>query len=148
MWECWLVSLSLLQQFWNHFIVRPLDLRLINKRFWVQILLSQQYNIKTKWDIPGLFFHNYHLFKTVERKQKFNTNFADDWIQTADLWCQMWPLCHLRHNHFTYKDNFDHKQNNWMIIVEWKLSCANGVKTWYLFWHHFHFIVPFGFDFW
>ena len=30
----------------------------------------------------------------------FNIYFANDWIQTADLWYQKRPLYQLSHNHF------------------------------------------------
>ena len=39
-----------------------------------------------KWAIPGLFL--FRLFNTVDSKQTFNINLADDWIRTADLWCR------------------------------------------------------------
>ena len=35
----------------------------------------------------------------VESKQMFNINFADDWIQTADLWFWKQPLYQLSPNH-------------------------------------------------
>ena len=28
-----------------------------------------------------------------------HTNFADDWIRTADLWCRKQPMYQLHHNH-------------------------------------------------
>ena len=37
-------------------------------------------------DIPGLFFLYFRLFNTVDSKQMFNINLADDWIRTVDLW--------------------------------------------------------------
>ena len=46
------------------------------------------------------FFLYFCLFNTVDSKQMFN-NFADDWIQTADLWYWKQPLYQLSHNHFT-----------------------------------------------
>ena len=30
----------------------------------------------------------------------FNMNFANDWIQTADLWSRKQPLYQLSHNHW------------------------------------------------
>ena len=41
----------------------------------------------------------YRLFKTVDRKQKFFVKFANDLIQTAELWCRKKPLYQLVHNH-------------------------------------------------
>ena len=38
-----------------------------------------------KLAIPGLFFLYFCLFSTVDSKQMFNINFANDWILTADL---------------------------------------------------------------
>ena len=37
----------------------------------------------------------------------FNINFADDWIQTADLWNRKQPLYQLSHNHFPILSKFD-----------------------------------------
>ena len=34
--------------------------------------------------------------------------FADEWIQTAGLWCQKRPLYQLRHNHFPLKEILPH----------------------------------------
>ena len=45
-----------------------------------------------KWAIPGLFF----LFNTVDSKQ---INFANGWIQTADLWYRKQLLYQPSHNH-------------------------------------------------
>ena len=44
----------------------------------------------------------FRLFNTVDSKQvkNVNTNFANDRIQTADLWFQKRPLYQLSHNHF------------------------------------------------
>ena len=44
-----------------------------------------------KWAIPGLFFF---IFDIKYSKQMININFADDWIQTADL-------CGQSYKHFT-----------------------------------------------
>ena len=52
-----------------------------------------------KWAIPGLFFLYFRLFNTVDSKQMFNINFADDWIRTVDLWYWKRPLYQLSHNH-------------------------------------------------
>ena len=49
--------------------------------------------------MPGLFFLYFGLFNAVESKQMFNTNIADDWNQTAVLWCQKQLLCQLIYNH-------------------------------------------------
>ena len=49
--------------------------------------------------IPGLFFLYFRLFNTVDRKQMFRRNFADDWIRTADLRYRKQPLYQLSHNH-------------------------------------------------
>ena len=38
------------------------------------------------------------LFSTLDTKQMFNINFADDWIRTSDLWYRYWPLYQLSHN--------------------------------------------------
>ena len=35
-----------------------------------------------------------------------NINFADDWIQTTDLWYWKQPIYQLSHNHFTIINNF------------------------------------------
>ena len=43
--------------------------------------------------------HFIRLFNTVDSKQMFNINFANDWIQTADLWHWKQPLYQLSHNH-------------------------------------------------
>ena len=37
-------------------------------------------------------FLYFHLFNTVDSKQIFNMNFADDWIRTADHWYCKRPL--------------------------------------------------------
>ena len=42
------------------------------------------------------------LFNTVDSKQMFNINFANDWIQTADLWYQKQLLYQLSHNHWPW----------------------------------------------
>ena len=42
--------------------------------------------------IPGPYFHYFRLFNTGDSKRRFNVNFADDWIQTADLWSWKRPL--------------------------------------------------------
>ena len=39
------------------------------------------------------------LFNTVDNKQIFNINFANDLIQTSDLWYWKRPLYQLSHNH-------------------------------------------------
>ena len=44
-------------------------------------------------------FLNFRLFKTVDSKQMFNINFADDWIRSADLWYRKRPLYQLSQNH-------------------------------------------------
>ena len=41
----------------------------------------------------------FRLFDTVDSKQIFDIIFADDWIQTTDLWYQKRPLFQLSHNH-------------------------------------------------
>ena len=38
-----------------------------------------------KCAIPGLFFLYFRLSNTVERKQMFIINFADDWIRTSGI---------------------------------------------------------------
>ena len=35
----------------------------------------------------------------VDSKQIFSINFADDWVQTADIWCWNQLLCQLSHKH-------------------------------------------------
>ena len=50
-----------------------------------------------KLAIPGLCFLYFRLFNTVDSKQMFKLNFADDWILTADLWYCKWPLYQLSH---------------------------------------------------
>ena len=39
----------------------------------------------------------------------FNINFANDWIQTADLWYRKQPLYQLSHNHCSKIYNFKMK---------------------------------------
>ena len=39
-------------------------------------------------------FLYFRLFKTVDSEQMFNIIFANDWIQTADLWYLEQPLYH------------------------------------------------------
>ena len=48
-------------------------------------------------DFPGLFLFIF-VFSMQLIVNKFK-NFADDWIQTVDLWCQKRPLYQLSHNH-------------------------------------------------
>ena len=48
--------------------------------------------------ILGLFLY-FRLFNTVVSEQMFNINFADDWIQTVDLWYRKRLLYQLSHNH-------------------------------------------------
>ena len=56
--------------------------------------------LKSGWAIPGLFFDLFCLFNTVDSKQMFNKDFADDWIRSADLWYWKQPFYQLSHNHF------------------------------------------------
>ena len=43
---------------------------------------------------------SFSLFLSVQySKQRFNINFANCWIWTADHWCQNWLLSQLSHNH-------------------------------------------------
>ena len=44
-------------------------------------------------------FLDFRLFNTVDSKQTFNINFANDWIRTTDLWYHKQPLYQLSHNH-------------------------------------------------
>ena len=46
------------------------------------------------WQLPA-YFSFLRLFQSVDRKQMFNVNFADDWIRAADLWYrkQLFYLC-------------------------------------------------------
>ena len=39
------------------------------------------------------------LFNTIDSKQMFNLNFADDWIWTADVWFSKRPLNQQSHYH-------------------------------------------------
>ena len=39
-----------------------------------------------------------HLFNTVDSKQMFTINFADDWTRTVDLWYCKLLLYQLGHN--------------------------------------------------
>ena len=57
-----------------------------------------------KWAISGLFFLYFLLFNTVDRKQMFNINFADDWIRIADLWFCKQPLYQMSHKHCPNRD--------------------------------------------
>ena len=41
-----------------------------------------------KWAISSSLFLYFRLFNSVESKQMFNINYANDWIRTMDLWCQ------------------------------------------------------------
>ena len=54
-----------------------------------------------KWAIPGLFFLYFRLFNTqltVNKCSIYKLIFADDWIQTADLWYWKQLLYQLSHN--------------------------------------------------
>ena len=57
-------------------------------------------------------FSLFRLFNTVDRKQMFNINIANDWIQTADLWYQKELLYELSHNHCPFIGYFTHKSPN------------------------------------
>ena len=48
------------------------------------------------WAIPGLF----SFIFVISIQLIVHINFSDDWIRTADLWCQKQPLYQLGHNHF------------------------------------------------
>ena len=52
------------------------------------------------WAIPGLFFFIF----VFSIQLIVHIYFADDWIRTADLWCQKQPLYQLRLNHFPKKE--------------------------------------------
>ena len=41
----------------------------------------------------------FRLFNTIGSKQMFHIMFANDWIRTADIWCQKQLLYQLSHNH-------------------------------------------------
>ena len=72
-----------------------------SKKLFPKYLSKQIETYSKKWTIPGLFslFSSFH--STVDSKQMFNINiiFADDWIQTGDLWYRKRPLYQLSHNH-------------------------------------------------
>ena len=54
-----------------------------------------------KWPIPDLFFLYFHVFLWSWQWSKCPVqNFANYWIQTADLWGQKWLLYQLSHNHY------------------------------------------------
>ena len=74
-------------------LLRDLLNAFVRKRY---RLLQSVFTYK-KWDIPGLFFFFFRLFNTVDSKQMFNINFADDWIRSADLWYWKRPLYQLSH---------------------------------------------------
>ena len=50
-------------------------------------------------------FLYFRLFNTQLTVNKCSINFADDWIQTADLWYWKQPLYQLRHNHCPVFEN-------------------------------------------
>ena len=52
-----------------------------------------------KWSFRPRF-HYFSSFQYSWQQALFNINFADDWIRTADLWCQKWLLYQLSHNHY------------------------------------------------
>ena len=51
-----------------------------------------------KWAVPASFFSFLHLS---------NIHFANDWIQTADLWSWKRLLYQLSHNYHPFMSNFD-----------------------------------------
>ena len=57
-------------------------------------------------------FLYFHLFNTVDSKQMFNLNFADDWIRNAALWCCKQLLYQLIHNHCPYFKHILLKSNS------------------------------------
>ena len=59
---------------------------------------------------PRPLFLYFRLFNTQLTVNKCSINFADDWIQTADLWYRKRPLYQLSHNHCPYKYLFVRKQ--------------------------------------
>ena len=58
------------------------------------------------------------LFNTVESKQMFNTNFAENCIRTADIWFQKRPLCRLSHNHCPFC-HYLNRCLNWSVSAAW-----------------------------
>ena len=75
----------------------------------MSVIVNQNDDVvnKTKQDTDRtrslffIFFLYFRLFNTVESKQMFNIIFvADDWIRTADLWCQKGPLYQMSHHYY------------------------------------------------
>ena len=52
-----------------------------------------------KMDHSGHLFLYFRLFNSVDSKQMFNINNADDWIQTSDLWYRKWRFSQVSNNH-------------------------------------------------
>ena len=70
---------------------------------------DQQYNLNTKSTSLnnvtfifkiGPFPASFSFIFVFSIQYKSTYKFCDDWIRTADLWCQKQPLYQLRHNHF------------------------------------------------
>ena len=89
-----------------------LSLAKILSLFWpnIQLLLPQLVLYCQnffKWTNPGLFFLYFRLFNTFDCKCLIYI-FADDWIQTTDLWSQKRLLYQLSHNNSPSVRNFNH----------------------------------------
>ena len=125
-----------------------LSLAKILSLFWpnIQLLLPQLVLYCQnffKWPNPGLFFLYFRLFNTVDRKCLIYI-FADDWIQTTDLWSQKRLLYQLSHNHSPSVRNFKHNFALQLCVsktinnlqVAWYLSSQSNCLKGTCYWSH------------
>ena len=80
--------------------------------FAVPNLLSRdiwcQEKVSFKRAVNGLLFFIFVFsIPSVESKQMFDIKFANDWIRTADLWCQKRMLYQLSYNHRPPRKGWD-----------------------------------------
>ena len=89
---CYQNSLSVERWAWS----QRLEGKLIRGR--CLVVLNDQLHIL--WSFKRPIPDRRYLFLTFRCSWQltiFNINFTDNWIWTADLWCQKWPLSH---NHY------------------------------------------------
>ena len=88
----------------GYYAILFLNCKSQTKSLKVVVLIEDKISLRYKFvknsAIPGLFFFNF----VFSIQLIVHINFADGWIQTADLWFRKRPLYQLCHNHFPSND--------------------------------------------
>ena len=82
-------------------------------------------------------FLYFRLFNTQLTVNKCSINFADDWIQTADLWYWKRPLYQLSHNHCPKQYLLNFLSVNFIFIFSLggiRIKCALIVSILHILW--------------